>query len=195
MRRDAFEWGHDQLLSLSGQRKYLCATEFRRFLDEAESEDAETRIFCRLLGLAGCRISEALELTAHSLDTEGSRVVFRTLKRRRRVYRAVPIPAALMLELSRLADAEGPEARLWPWSRQTGWRRVKAVMAKAGIAGPQATPKGLRHQFGILAAERNIPTGVAQRWMGHASPKTTAIYQQAVGAEERAFAERMWTSL
>ena len=34
---------------------------------------------------------------------------------------------------------------LWPWSRTTAWRDVKAVMAVAGIEGPQATPKGPRH--------------------------------------------------
>jgi integrase/recombinase XerD len=53
-------------------------------------------------------------------------------------------------------------------------------------------PKGLRHGFGIRAASRNIPPNLIQRWMGHASLKTTAIYLDAVGAEEREFASRMW---
>jgi integrase/recombinase XerD len=55
-----------------------------------------------------------------------------------------------------------------------------------------ACPKGLRHGFGIRAADRSVPTNLIQRWMGHASPTTTAIYLDAVGLEERQFASRMW---
>jgi integrase/recombinase XerD len=60
------------------------------------------------------------------------------------------------------------------------------------IAGPMACPKGLRHAFGIRAAGHSIPTNLIQRWMGHASLTTTAIYLDAVGLEERQFASRMW---
>jgi integrase len=31
-----------------------------------------------------------------------------------------------------------------------------------------------------------------QKWMGHASIKTTAIYANAVGEEEKALAQMMW---
>ena len=65
-------------------------------------------------------------------------------------------------------------------------------MRARAIAGPMASPKGLRHGFGIRAAGRNVPTNLIQRWMGHASPDTTAIYLDAIGAEERQFASRMW---
>jgi integrase len=102
------------------------------------------------------------------------------------------VPTALIVELASLPPiADAPE-RLWSWSRQTAWRRVKAVMARARISGPQASPKGLRHGFGIAAARENVPPGLTQRWMGHARLETTALYQFAVGAEERAFAKRLW---
>ena len=68
-------------------------------------------------------------------------------------------------------------------------------MAEAGIRGPQATPKGLRHSFGIANAEENIPPGLTKRWMGHARLETTVLYQHAVGREERAFAKRLWRAL
>jgi integrase len=55
-----------------------------------------------------------------------------------------------------------------------------------------ACPKGLRHGFGIRAADRSVPANLIQRWMGHASSTTTAIYRDAVGLEERQFASRMW---
>jgi hypothetical protein len=41
-------------------------------------------------------------------------------------------------------------------------------------------------------AEKNVPMTTTQKWLGHAKLETTAIYQQAVGREEQAFAERLW---
>lgn len=53
-------------------------------------------------------------------------------------------------------------------------------------------PKGLRHGFGVANAEENVPMATTQKWLGHARLETTAIYQQAVGREEHAFARRLW---
>jgi site-specific recombinase XerD len=50
----------------------------------------------------------------------------------------------------------------------------------------------LRHAFGINAVRVGIPLNLIQRWMGHASMKTTAIYLDAIGDEEREIARRMW---
>ena len=65
-------------------------------------------------------------------------------------------------------------------------------MHEANIHGKQATPKGLRHSFGINAVMHSIPLNVVQKWMGHADMRTTAIYAQVQGPEERQLAERMW---
>jgi integrase/recombinase XerD len=180
------------LFDASGQRKYLCDSERRAFLAAASKADAPTRIFCQLLAYTGCRISEGLGVTPRHLDADGPRVIFRTLKRRKLIYRAVPIPAALFADLLLLAKAREPDAPLWQWCRQTAWRRVHAIMQAASINGPQATPRGLRHGFCMNAAMHNVPPNLIQRWAGHASPDTTAIYVDASGVEERAFAERMW---
>ena len=176
----------------NGGRKYLCAAELPRFLLAARSTDDATRLLCNVLALTGCRISEALALTPARLDAETGRVVFRTLKRRKTVFRAVPVPRALMAELCALAKDMQPADPLWRWSRQKAWRRIKAVMEGAGIAGPQAMPKGLRHGFGVANAEENVPMATTQKWLGHTNLETTAIYQQAVGREESAFARRLW---
>lgn len=178
-----------QLFDFTGRRKYLCDTEGQRFLGALVTEPVLTQAFCRLLAVTGCRLSEALAVTAASLDVEAGHVIFRTLKRRKACFRAVPIPEGFMDTLVSLAEGQD---RLFPWCRQTAWRRVKRVMAAAGITGPQAAPKGLRHRFGIRAAASNVPTALTQRWMGHARAETTAIYQQVVGVEERRFAARMW---
>jgi integrase/recombinase XerD len=74
----------------------------------------------------------------------------------------------------------------------TGWRAVHAVIAAAGLDGPQASPKGLRHCFGVAAVSTGIPLNLVQKWPGHAQLTTTAIYADAVGAEEKDIARRMW---
>ncbi|MGA0546828.1 tyrosine-type recombinase/integrase [Brevundimonas sp. VNH65] len=178
-----------------GQRRYLCGNEPRRFLAAAARMDAESRAFCRLLLFTGCRISEGIALRPDRLDAEAGRVVFRTLKRRKLTYRAVPVPADLMRDLRRLARGKRPDEPLWTWSRTTAWRRVRWAMTEAGIAGPHAMPKGLRHGFGILNAERNVPLPLTRDWMGHADIKTTSLYQHAVGREERSFAKRLWRGM
>jgi integrase/recombinase XerD len=65
-------------------------------------------------------------------------------------------------------------------------------MASAGITGTPAMPKGLRLGFGVNAFQSHVPPHLVQRWLGHASLRTTAIYGDVVGSDERAFAERMW---
>ena len=74
----------------------------------------------------------------------------------------------------------------------TGWRAVHAVMQAARLDGPHASPKGLRHGFGVAAVSAGIPLNLVQKWLGHAQLTTTAIYANAVGAEEQDIARRMW---
>ena len=124
-----------------------------------------------------------------------------TLKRRKRgIVRQVPLPEDFLGDLSvsfKLREQQGdPQLaarRLWTWSRTTAWRHVKLIMAAAGIEGPNAMPKGLRHGFGVNAFETSVPPHLVQRWLGHASLRTTSIYGDVIGLEERAFAARMWS--
>jgi integrase/recombinase XerD len=112
----------------------------------------------------------------------------------------VPLPRDAIREINRFfklrvpqRDSELAVVRLWSWSRTTAWRRVKEVMAAAGISGAPAMPRGLRHSFGVNAFQSNVPPRLVQRWMGPASLRTTSIYADVMGPDERAFAERMWS--
>lgn len=127
--------------------------------------------------------------------------MFRTLKKRGRkagtTYRAVPLPVNFVDELDLIHHSRGQgkadaKTMLWPWSRATAWCRVKAVMATVSIEGAQASPKGLRHGFGVVHAMHKTPLNTLQRWMGHSSPNATAIYMQAVGDEARQLAGATW---
>jgi integrase len=184
----------------AGGRKYLNAAERRRFIKAAQRADPDTRLFCLVLGWSGGRISEVLALTAAAIDIENGVANIETLKRRKRgIVRQVPLPRDILRELNHtfrlLRMQRNPELaveRLWKWSRTTAWRRVKAVMAAAGISGAPAMPRGLRHSFGVNAFQSNVPPHLVQRWLGHASLRTTSIYGDVIGSEERAIAQRMW---
>lgn len=90
------------LYDAQGHRKYLTTAERRAFLTAAEDAPREVRTFCGLVAHTGCRLLEALELTADRIDLRADLIILETLKKRRRgVYRAVPVPHALvdMLDL------------------------------------------------------------------------------------------------
>lgn len=187
-----------------GKRKYLTVSERRAFLHVAkETMPPRVATFCATLVHTGVRISEALELAPARVDLDSGIVIARSLKKRRGgVYRAIPVPTEYINELElvhSIRDAQTHEGRsqrpIWTWCRTTGWQLVKKAMHLAEIQGPQATPKGLRHGFAIAALQSGVPLNVVSKWLGHSRLQTTAIYADAVGDEEQAFAERMWTSL
>jgi integrase/recombinase XerD len=183
-----------QLYDRAGQRKYLTPAERQEFLRAAEAAPPQVRTFCETLGFTGCRLSEALALTAARVDVGARTLVFESLKKRRRgIYRAVPVPPDFLETLEAVHDlgAMG-DARLWDWSRTTGWRRVREVMDAAAIRGLWASPKGVRHGFGIKAVTSEVPLNMTQKWLGHARLATTAIYTNAIGPEEHKIAQRMW---
>jgi integrase/recombinase XerD len=188
------------LYGSAGSRKYLNAAERRRFIKAARRAVLEVRLFCIVLSLSGGRISEILALTPAAIDLDSGVANITTLKRRKRgIVRQVPLPRGVLDELNRAfhlrrsqRDPDSAYRRIWKWSRTTAWRRVKEVMVAANIIGLPAMPKGLRHGFGVHAFQSLVPPHLVQRWLGHASLKTTSIYGDVVGPEERAFAARMW---
>ena len=192
-------YGHN-LFGPFGSRKYLNAAERRRFLESAQRLPTSERLFCEVLAWSGARISEVLALAPPAIDLDSGAISIETLKRRKRgVIRQVPLPPSLLADLNwafNLPEAQRDpamsRARLWRFSRTTAWRCVKSVMTSAGIVGAPAMPKGLRHGFCVNAIQSRVPLHLVQRWLGHASLRTTGIYADLAGPEERAFARRMW---
>lgn len=186
------------LYTASGRRKYLTADERSRFLEGSLAcARADQRTLCLTLAYTGCRISEALALTASSVERESGFIAFRTLKKRRGivVIREVPVPLELLDVITAVHGIESmdPDARLWTLGRSRAWQLVKQIMKAARITpGVHATPKGLRHGFGLHALRSGVPINLVKRWLGHARLETTEIYLQAIGTEEREIAARMW---
>ena len=66
-------------------------------------------------------------------------------------------------------------------------------MAYAGIAGPQARPRDLRHGFGFAAVTAGVPVPTITTALGgYANLQTTAVYTIASGLKAREFLARMW---
>jgi integrase len=189
-----------RLYSYDNRRLYLNETERTAFLAAAMCAPALVRVFCLTLAYTGCRLSEARYLRKKDVQAAELLVSIETLKRRQRGnIREIPIPKSLMEDLVRVhvggsslrdpylfSDHDRPPPRV------ATYRWVKAVMAEAGIVGAQACPKGLRHGYGMHAIKHHVPLHMLQKWMGHASMMTTAIYATAVGSEEQELAKRMW---
>lgn len=185
------------LYTPTGLRKYLARDERQGFMDAAGHLPPKLRLLCLTLAYSGCRISEALDVRIGTIHPASGYLPIHCLKKRRKgIFRAVPVPTFLLEDIAALhADDNKPsDARVWGWSRGRAWYLVKEVMLRAGIApGPHCMPKGLRHGYAIEALRRDISLNLVQRWMGHASLTTTAIYLEiAVGDEEREIAARMW---
>jgi integrase/recombinase XerD len=185
-----------RLYDTQGHRLYLTGSERDDFRRAAEKFPREVRTYCHTLLYTGCRPSEAMAITANRVDFQAQAITFESRKKRRSgIYRAVPVPAVLLnaLDLVHGIRDRKTRTRLWTWSLKTAYTRVIEVMEAAGIAGPQASPKGLRHGFGVACIEKGIPLNLVQRWLGHAHLATTAIYADAIGEEERGIAARLWT--
>ena len=199
----------NQLYDKQGNRLYMTGEERIAFLSAANTVDRKVKTLCNVLVYTGCRISEALELTPRRLNLSEESLVLRSLKKRkdkdgnpRIVFRSVPVPSMLIeqldlvygiREIQQRGDTTALDALIWPWSRVWGWKKIKEVMDAAAIAeGPHKTAKGLRHGYGVAAMQAGIQLNMLQKWMGHADMKTTAIYANALGEEERAIAARMW---
>ena len=187
-----------------GRRLYLTPGEGEAFLRTALGHDRPVRTFCSVLYYTGCRISEALYLTPRRVDFADQVIIVESLKKRRKgVYRAVPVPPVLLdtldmvhglKEIQRRASRRELDQPLWSWSRTTAWRRVVAVMKQADISeGPHRVPKGLRHGYAINAVNKGVPLHMLSKWMGHSILEITAIYANAMGEEQQAIAARMWS--
>jgi integrase len=89
---------YNEQFNSAGKRLYLTDSERRKFLAAADDEERLVRSFCYVLAHTGCRISEALQLHAERIDFAAQAITFESLKKRKRgVYRAVPVPPAVLM--------------------------------------------------------------------------------------------------
>jgi integrase/recombinase XerD len=127
--------------------KCLTEKEHRRFLEAADPGLREGRALCHTLAWTGCRISEALALTAERIDVEQTTITFESLESARAGCSA-PCPSlpelATMLDLAfGVRGRRGKAARPRSGSIRApppAWRRIKEVLAEADIEGARPAP-------------------------------------------------------
>jgi integrase len=115
------------LHTVDGARKYLTTGERDAFLRAAEQTDRQVRTLCMTLAYAGCRLSEALALTADRVDLAAGVLVFESLKKRRTgIYRAVPVPPVLLEALDLVHGVR--ELQFGDASRGCAFRRPSCAL-------------------------------------------------------------------
>lgn len=63
-------------------------------------------------------------------------------------------------------------------TRQSVWRMIQRYGEKAGVPAAERHPHAFRHLFGVELAEDEVDLLVRQTMLGHADPKSTAIYTE-----------------
>lgn len=183
------------LYDTNGHRKYLNEAELRRFLECTKNKPSHIKLFCQLLFYTGARISEIHNLSVDRLDFSNKAVVLETLKKRKRgVFREIPLPDFLLEELKLYVKdlaLDQSSQTLWHFSLRTASRYVKAIMDEAEIHCARGSSKSLRHGYAVNAIQK-APITLVQKWLGHCNLETTAIYLDIIGSEERIIAKAIW---
>src|SRR5258707_14144160 len=86
-----------QIVNEKGERLYFTEEQRKALLAAAAKAPREVRSFCSVLCYTGCRISEALALTAKSIDLSARVIVIESLKKRKAgVHRQGAVPPQLI---------------------------------------------------------------------------------------------------
>lgn len=103
------------ILFQNGQRKYLTREEREAFLKAAEKTDREVRTFCGVLAYTGCRISEALALTAERIDLTAGELP---------INRSHWIPEEMEL-LEKLLNSEATQLKIAAALPYRSWQKIR----------------------------------------------------------------------
>ena len=151
------------------------------------------RAFIVLLWRAGLRITEALTVTEHDLDSRvGAISVRHGQGGRRREVGMDPWGWEQLrpwLEL-RVTMPVGPllcvidrPTRGRRWASDAAGAQLRRVASKAGVRRRFA-PQQLRHAHAIDLAHEGVPLNVIQRQLGHTNLGVTSIYLQGIDHAE-----------
>lgn len=156
----------------------LSAQEVARFFKAISS--LKHRTILMLAYGAGLRIGEAVRVRVSDIDRQ--RKVIRVQQGKRKKDRYTLLSPAMLEMLDRYCWAARPEDLLFP-SRIKGRPITDSTVQQVCVQARQdagidkrISPHTLRHSFATHLLEAGTDLRVIQELLGHASPKTTAIY-------------------
>jgi site-specific recombinase XerD len=140
----------------------------------AKAENEPLRVVVALCGLAGLRISEALDLPPGDIDFANKRI---KVNGKGNKWRVVPMNAKLadilMVPTMKALMEERP--LLISMGDRLARRSITRLGKRAGIKQPVASHQ-LRATFATHLHANGTPLRVVQEILGHSSSKTTEVY-------------------
>lgn len=129
---------------------------------------------------AGLRVAEAARVRVSDIDSQ--RMVIRVVQGKRKKDRYTILSPLLLQMLRHYWWAARPKDYLFPGRGKDGVVRSSTVQracidaAHTAGLGKEVTPHTLRHSFATHLLEAGTDLRIIQELLGHASPRTTAIY-------------------
>jgi site-specific recombinase XerD len=154
------------------------------------------RICLQTIYSCGLRLQEGASLTVNDVDTK--RMYLHIRKAKGDKHRLVPLPQPTLLALREVWKLHHNKVWIFPASGRGGQRRNKSsqpvplcniqdafrAALKESRIHKKATVHTLRHSWATHLLEAGVDLRHIQEWMGHSTPKTTAIYTHLTQAGE-----------
>lgn len=144
----------------------------------------------------GLRLQEGASLTVN--DVDGKRMYLHVRKAKGSKHRLVPLPHSTLLALREVWKSHQNPVWIFPASGRGGEGRkesnrplplcniqeaFRAALRESGIR-KKASVHTLRHSWATHLLEAGVDLRHIQEWLGHSTPKTTAIYTHLTQAGE-----------
>lgn len=169
--------------------KYLSEEEINKII---KSVRPPYSLLFEFLYKTGVRISEARELTPQSIDFKHSTVKVRSLKRKKEVYRYIPLEQGLLEKLQEYIKTVPSKQRLFSHTSTWYWMILQKVAEVTGIDKKRMHPHAFRHSFGVRATLKKVPLAVIKGWMGHADISSTQVYTDVTVADTVDLYRQVW---
>lgn len=162
--------------------EYLSPEEARRLI--AAARNPLDHLFFWILWVTGGRISEILSLMVVDFDFDHQRVTLPALKRKDRNVKLVALwDDALVEELKGLCRGKTAHWRLFPFTRQLAYYKVRVAGRRAGL-GEGVHPHTLRHSLAVAWSLNGGNLQLLQRQLGHKRFSTTVDMYQRFSSDD-----------
>jgi len=177
------------------KERYLTLEEVKRLglaLDELEIKGVNAKAvnIARLWALTGCRRDEIAGLRWSEVDTDEGLLVFADSKTGKSIRPLGTAAVALLKSIDKAEDSDF----VFPAERSDGYYQgTKSIWARAIAKAelPGVTPHTLRHTMGSTAISSGEALALTGAILGHANPRSTAIYAHVQTDPSRKAANRV----